>query len=170
MEHEVMPNNAWPWATNNHNQPSKYPAPASVMYVDFILTGRNERWWSLSAHEMLITSQFQKARTLTIWEGLDNKRLPTSVPGSEDQGVILKQVFFLQERVILKRCLDDLHGALESLTGALEIDHNDYECLNRYLLRDLNRAQMVSDRRRNKRINVWLCCRNQGDCAGPGVF
>ncbi|CAM6103770.1 unnamed protein product [Calypogeia fissa] len=72
---------------------------------------------------------------LTVW----NAYGISGVPG-------YYRVFFLQERGILKRLAKELQGAFEDLTAALEIDHNNYECLRhrgdvRYLIGDLHGAQ-----------------------------
>ncbi|CAM6081491.1 unnamed protein product [Calypogeia fissa] len=65
--------------------------------------------------EKVRTSDFWDA--LAIWNAFDTR-------GSSYHN----QLCFLQQRGILKQLVGDLDRALEDLTAALEIDHDDYEC------------------------------------------
>ncbi|CAM6129718.1 unnamed protein product [Calypogeia fissa] len=61
------------------------------------------------------------------------------------------QVFYLQEKGILKRFAGDLQGALEDLTAALKVNPEDYECLKhrayvKHLLKDEHGARLDAQR------------------------
>ncbi|CAM6119078.1 unnamed protein product [Calypogeia fissa] len=128
------------------------PGEESVTYMGLTLPGRKEQDYYqevvYSSHsevmEKVTVLDFMGA--LEIWEALDTKKLPPSIPGGR-----YDQVYLLQERGILKRFVKDLHGALEDLTTALEIDHNDYDCLKhrayvKHLLMDVNGAAVDAER------------------------
>ncbi|CAM6123361.1 unnamed protein product [Calypogeia fissa] len=93
------------------------------------------------AQVMKMVRQAKYLRALAVWYiwGLNQD------PGSDNQ------VWYLQEKGILKRLAGDLQGALEDLTAALNIDPEDYECLKhrayvKHLLKDEHGARLDAER------------------------
>ncbi|CAM6103602.1 unnamed protein product [Calypogeia fissa] len=110
-----------------------------VNYMHSIIKGWGHHILSSSHSQVMeIVRQADYSKALAVWNCFFDVQFRTNV------------AFYLQERGILKRLTNDLEGALEDLTAALEIIPKDYECLKhsayvKYLLEDEDGARVDAE-------------------------